>query len=129
MAQRLNASEITSIIERQISGAGPAAGGGEEEPEHAASDAATNKTTNPLTTDLIISSALLQCWRLAASLPNLPEDAILHPVTVPPFHRVYRRPLQQDREVEVVTTGEPGCAGTAEFVSLAYRVPRFDVHG
>ena len=43
---------------------------------------------------------------MPAGLDDLPEHAVLHPLLVPPFHRVGGHAVHQHREVEVVASGQ-----------------------
>ena len=58
----------------------------------------------------------------AGRLADLPENAIVEPMLIPPFDGIHRRALQQHREVQVIAAGEAGRAGAAELLAQQYNV-------
>ena len=119
-----------ATVAGSAAGEAVAAGGGVDEPEHAASRRSEDENGEPLhDLDYLIGrhgrrrrdlrrsrvECSLQRRRLAAGLANLAEDAIFHPVRIPPLDRIHRHAVDEHREVQVIAARQPGCAGPAEW--------------
>src|SRR5215470_2616936 len=70
------------------------------------------------------------CWRSSTSLagqrkpaPELPGDAVLQPMGIPPFHRAHGKPLEENREVQVVSGREARRTAPAEDLPPRHRLP------
>src|SRR5205085_9108756 len=57
-----------------------------------------------------------------ARLLQLPLDAIVNPVRIPPFDRVHRAPVDEHREVEMIAAGKSGHAAPSDRLAARHGV-------